>query len=275
KLCRRRRLKQRQYRDRRSRNPIVPRWWRMAKKIVRSGCVLLLALSATMALAQQHASSGTTAGSISGLVHDSAGAPLMGAAVQIFTNSSSLATIVYTDQAGHFLLHDLAPGIYQLKVSAATFLPTLRANLALRNGAHQIVNVTLNTLFEAMQLLPARKQSPQDDDDWKWTLRAAGNRPILRIMDDGAVVVARFDEPKEGAMKAKVAFMAAGGDDGPFARSGEMTAFTLEHSLFSSGTVSVKGNVGYNGNGNVPWSVVRAAYSHQAPDGSRPEMALT
>ena len=199
----------------------------------------------------------------------------MGAAVQIFTTSSPLATIVYTDQAGRFLLHDLAPGTYQLKISAATFLPTLRSNLALRNGAHQVINVTLNTLFEAMQLLPARKQSPQDEEDWKWTLRAAGNRPILRIMDDGAVVVARSEEPKDGALKANVAFMAAGGDDGPFARSGEMTAFTVEHSLFSSGTVSVKGNVGYSGNGNMPWSVVRAAYSHQAPDGSRPEMALT
>jgi len=41
-----------------------------------------------------------------------------------------------------------------------------------------MVNVTLTTLFEAIQLVPLR--GPADDDDWKWTLRSVANRPILR-----------------------------------------------------------------------------------------------
>ena len=48
------------------------------------------------------------------------------------------------------------------------------------------MNITLNTLFEAMQMAPAR--GPADEDDWKWVLRSVSNRPILRVVDDGSPV---------------------------------------------------------------------------------------
>lgn len=224
---------------------------------------------------QGHSVSASALASISGQVRDSAGNPLLGAVVQVFTPASPLSAIVYTDTKGHFSLADLIPGNYQVKVTSSRFLPTLRQNVALHSGAHEIVNVTLNTLAEAIQLLPARKQGAQDDDDWKWTLRsAAANKPVLRVVDEDAVVVAR-DGADERGFEGRVAFMAASGDSMPFAQNGEMTAFRVEHSLFNAGTVSVNGDVGYNGNGSAPWSVVRTAYTHKMPDGSEPEIAVT
>jgi hypothetical protein len=157
---------------------------------------------------------------------------------------------------------------------APNFLPTLREDVALRKGAHQIVNVTMNTLVEAVQWLPARKNSTQDDEDWKWTLRAAGNRPILRVLDGSPVVVSTSADPGDHALKARVAFLSSS-EARPFSRSGEMTSFTVERSIFGDGLMSFKGDVGYNHAGGSPWTVVRAAYSHQAPDGSHPEIALT
>jgi hypothetical protein len=98
---------------------------------------------------------------------------------------------------------------------------------------------------------------------------------VLRVVDDGSVVVSSPENSSGDGLKAGLAFMADSGDSGPFTQSGEMTSFRVEHSLFSTGTVSVNGKVGYNGNGSVPWSVVRAAYSHRMPDGSDPQLAVT
>jgi len=132
------------------------------------------------------------------------------------------------------------------------------------------VNVTLNTLFEAMQLLPVRR-TMQEDDDWKWTLRSSANRPILRVLDDGPLVVSQNNGPDK-TLKARVAFLAGAPAEG-FGNSSDLnTRFSLEHSLFSSGTVSLGGSVAGTGD---PSGVLRAAYSRQMADGSKPEFAAT
>src|SRR5207253_8452442 len=51
------------------------------------------------------------------------------------------------------------------------------------------------------------------------------------------------------------------------------TGFSVEHSLFSSGTVALQGNVGY-GSG-LPTAVLRTSYSHKLANGSEPQVALT
>ena len=42
------------------------------------------------------------------------------------------------------------------------FLPTLRENLRIRANSKTVVNLTLNTLFEAIQWLPAEPRSPDE-----------------------------------------------------------------------------------------------------------------
>ncbi len=239
----------------------------MARKL---GWIALMLVASLPAAAQAHG------GSISGQVRNSSGVPQMGAMVRVFTTASAAgtATTVFTDEQGHYSASNLGPGTYQVKVSAPSFLPSLRENVALRAGAHMVVNVTLNTLFEAIQLIPPGTRAPQDEEDWKWTLRSAVNRPILRLRDDGPlVVVSRSENGDDRALKASVAFL-AGADGQGFGGSSDMTtAFDLQTSLFSAGTVSLKGNVGY-GTGR-PSTVVRAAYSHQMANGSHPEVAFT
>jgi len=51
------------------------------------------------------------------------------------------------------------------------------------------------------------------------------------------------------------------------------TGFSVLRSLFSSGTVALQGNVGYNG--GSPNTVLRTSYSRTLADGSKPEMAFT
>jgi len=238
----------------------------VGKKLV---CMLVTLALAVPALAA------SKPGSISGYVKNSRGTPQMGASVQVFAGGSSQALTVFTDARGYYRAPGLLPGVYFVKVTAPAFLPTLRENVALRAGAHLAVNLTLNTLFEAMELLPARRRASDDDDDWKWTLRSTANRPILRVLEDGPlVVVSSTSRQQDRTLKARVAFLAGSENEG-FGSSGDQTAaFNVERSLFSSAaTVSFAGDVGY-GNGS-PTTVLRATYSHKLANGSHPELAVT
>lgn len=211
-------------------------------------------------------------GVISGEVRNSGGVPQMGAAVEIVTTAASQGLVLYTDAKGHYHASGLLPGSYTVKVSAPSFLPAIRERVNLQSGANLVVNVTLNTLFEAVQLVPRRSSRPEDEDDWRWTLRSMANRPILRLADDRPlVVVRRNDEPRDGVLKAKVAFI-AGSDGQAFGTSELSTQFQLEQSLFSNGTLGLGGTLGYAE--GTP-AMFRASYSHALPNGSKPEITVT
>lgn len=233
----------------------------MARKLGCAAVVLALALP-VCAVPQ--------AATIAGVVKDSGGVPQMGATVEVFR--PAFAQKVFTDDRGQYVAAGLLPGNYTVKVTAPAFLPSLRENVSLAAGARLVVNLTLNTLFEAVQFLPGEPRSPEEEDDWKWTLRSTANRPILRLADSGAVVVSGAERDEHG-LTAKVMFLAGSAADGFGSAPGVSTAFTVEQSLFRSGRLSFNGNVGY-GQG-APAAVVRAAYAHQFDNGSRPEVALT
>src|SRR5271167_4666768 len=152
--------------------------------------VVMMVMSAAVP-AWSGTASGTISGAISGYVRDGSGAPQMGAAVEVL-GSAAHAWKVFTDDRGFYSVPSLLPGTYSVKVSAPSFLPSLREKISVHAGAKLIVNVTLTTLFEAIQLVPLR--GTVDDDDWKWTLRSVANRPILRVLPDGTTVVAQSGE---------------------------------------------------------------------------------
>ncbi|MCI0402002.1 MAG: carboxypeptidase-like regulatory domain-containing protein [Acidobacteria bacterium] len=211
--------------------------------------------------------------SLSGQVRSAVGVAQMGARVEIFASAASEILTLYTDGQGYYHARDVLPGKYFVKVSAASFLPTLREDVSLRAGAHLVVNLTLNTLNEAIQLLSPSRRPATEDDDWKWTLRSTANRPVLRLQETGPlIVVTRSDGSDDRVLKASVTFLAAA-DAGGLGGPDVATAFSVERSLFSTGTLSVNGNVA-PGQGN-PAAILRAAYRHRLPDGSAPEVALT
>ncbi len=208
--------------------------------------------------------------SISGFVRDSGGVPQMGALVAVFGRHGTQQITAFTDAKGYFSIPELGAGLYDVKVSAPSFLPTLREGLALRAGAAMVVNLTLSTLGDAIKLIPS-KQSTSVDDDWKWTLRSAANRPILRIQNGAPVIIANsgVQEP----LKASVAFL-SGAEGDMFGPSGEMsTRVAVQKSMFGSGTLRFNGDVGY-GQGPAA-TVLRTSYTTTMPDGSHAEFAVT
>ena len=111
------------------------------------------------------------------------------------------------------------------------------------------------------------------DDDWKWVLRSASNRPILRMLEDGSVAPAAESADPNHELKGTLSFVAGSASEGFGSAPDMSTVFSVEKSLFSAGTMAFQGDVGY-GNGS-PNAVLRASYSHTAANGSKPEMAFT
>ena len=144
----------------------------------------------------------------------------MGAVVEVFVSAARVGTTVFTDSRGYYLADNLPVGTYKVKVSTAYFLPSLREDVMLRSGAHLIINLTVNTLADALKMIPARRSDTDGPDDWHWTLRSAANRPILRVLekdkdssDSGSLVVVSHKNSESGgdrAVKASVAFIAGG-----------------------------------------------------------------
>jgi Carboxypeptidase regulatory-like domain len=208
-------------------------------------------------------------GTISGYVRDASGVPQMGAVVEVL-GSALLSPRVFTDGRGFYSISGLLPGTYNLKVSAPSFLPALREKVGLRPGAKLMVNITLTTLFEAIQPGPLR--SSADDDDWKWTLRSVGNRPVLRVLPDGTAAMAS-EIGGDRDLKGAVVFMAGSPSQGYGSASDMSTGFSVEHSLLSAGTLSLNGNVGYGG--GLPAAVLRTTYTNRFNSGFEPSIAFT
>ena len=203
---------------------------------------------------------------ISGYVRDASGIPQMGAVVEIIGTAARTFT-VFTDGAGFYSATDLLPGIYTVKVSAPSFLPALRDKVGLHPGTSVHLNVTLNTLLNAMRVGPLRGTT--DDDDWKWTLRSVANRPVLRVFDDPASSAEKQDHELNGTLS----FLGGSAAEGYGSGSDASTGFSLERSVFSASRVGLSGNLGYGD--SLPVAVLRASYSHRLPDGSGPAMAVT
>ncbi len=168
---------------------------------------------------------GAAPGSISGVVRNTAGVPQIGAVVQLLRPDLSILTIVYTDDKGQFSIPSILPGRYAVKAMGTSFLPSLRENIHVRRDT--VVNLTLNTLYEVMQWLPAQPRAANaQKDDWAWTLRSAANRPLLRWLEDGPLLVV---SDGSGALPKLKARLMATGNEGTFGESGERITASVEN----------------------------------------------
>jgi hypothetical protein len=189
----------------------------MKRKAHLAGFAVLIALGAVPLFA-------AVTGSVSGCVRDSAGVPQIGAEVELLRPDLSVIASVYTDNDGKFAIVSVLPGRYALKAMGPSFLPSLRENIHVRRTT--VVNLTLNTLYEVMQWLPSQPRSgAAQSDDWAWTLRSAANRPLLRWLEDGPLMV--VSDGSGGAPKLKARLMATG-QAGTFGESGERFAASVE-----------------------------------------------
>ena len=173
---------------------------------------------------------GATQSSVSGFVRDSTGVPQMGAVVQLLRPDMTVLASVYTNSKGRFSFTTVLPGHYAVKAMGTSFLPSLRENVKVHSAT--VVNLTLNTLYEVMQWLPAEPRSGNaKKDDWAWTLRSSANRPLLRWLEDGPLMVVS-DGP--GATPKLKARLMATGQQGTFGENGQRITMEMEETPSNS-----------------------------------------
>lgn len=224
-----------------------------------------LGISIALLLCGLTASAADRPGSISGFVRTPGGVPQMGALVEVFRSVSHTVT-AFTDERGFYSVTGLLPGLYNVRVSAPSFLPSLRERVNVRSDASSIVNLSLTSIFGVLQIAP--RTNTTDQDDWKWMLRSAANRPVLRVLPPGAPV-----EGEDHGLRTSLYF-AAGSDSSGYGSSPDVsTRFTLEHTVFSTGKLTFGGNVGYGA--SPPSAIMHASFSQEFANGSRPEISLT
>jgi len=169
---------------------------------------------------------------VSGVVRDTQGVAQLGAMVQVLAANSVSVGTAFTDLYGRYRIANLVPGKYEVRATAALYVPASRADLRLATGARATVNLTLTTLFDPAAWLPAERRKPDEPgDDWTWTLRSAANRPILRMMDDGQVVLVTAggaEVPRRGLTEARASVM---GGEGGFGDGGTRNVLALDREM--------------------------------------------
>ncbi len=202
---------------------------------------------------------------VTGTVRDGRGVPQAGATVELLRPDTSLVASVFTDEYGRFLLTHLVPGTYNLKATGTLFLPTLRENLQVLAHRRTAVNLTLSTVMEAFQWLPAKPRNVDEpDDEWAWTLRSAANRPLLRMLEDGPLVVVS-DMDTAPVLKARV--IVRGGAN-EFGEGGLHHAFEIERSKADDRRLILRADVGSSDMASVASAETLLGYERQLTPGN-------
>lgn len=208
----------------------------MARDQVKIAIVVLL-MAATGSFA-------ATPAAVTGIVRDAQGVVQMGALVQVLGADSVMVGTALTDLHGRYLIANLLPGKYEVRASAALFVPSMRPNLQLRSGTRTVVNLTMNAIFDATSWLPAeRRKADEPSDDWKWTLRSAANRPILRVLEDGEMVMVSSSAAEHSRVPDK-ARAAVNSGDGGFGTGGIHNVFQMDRALADGSDVRIRADVG-------------------------------
>ncbi|MBZ5601344.1 MAG: TonB-dependent receptor [Acidobacteriia bacterium] len=215
---------------------------------------------------------------IFGQVKSAGNVAQMGASVLLYDRYDQLVRRVLTNAEGKFVFDKLAPDVYSIRVSLASFVPALRRNIAVAAGSENLLQINLANLFSTIDLIssgPAR--GTLMSDDWKWVLRSSqATRPVLRMLP---VSSSASTQSAGSVFSNTTGLVKVSASDGESFASGSVqdlgTAFALATSIFGSGRVLVSGNVGYTGNSTIPEAGFRTTYT-RTPDGATgPQVTLT
>lgn len=154
----------------------------------------------------------------------------MGALIELLTGDATMVTSALTDDHGRYIIPAVLPGKYQLRATAAFLVPVTRGNLRLQAGAQAVINLTMTTLYEAANWLPAQSRRPDEPvDDWKWTLRSTASRPLLRLTDENGQEVSSSATERHKAVSQGRVEVTNG--DGAFGQGGLHQVLMINRSL--------------------------------------------
>jgi carboxypeptidase family protein len=107
-------------------------------RIIAAFCVLLLA-----GLSSQHLNGQAATASIAGIITDSSGAVIAGAAINAKNNGTGITRTTVSDAQGRYSLPDLAIGDYDVEAKMMGFQSVIRKGIVLTVGAAPVADFQL------------------------------------------------------------------------------------------------------------------------------------
>jgi len=214
-------------------------------------------------------------GHILGEVRNAAGVVQMGAVVSLYNRYDELLRRGLSNQDGKFVFDSLAPDVYSIRVSLASFVPALRRNISVLSGSESLLKIQLSSALSTVELVPLN--SPEGalmSDSWKWVLKTShATRPVLRLLpqtSSSRTSMASVFSDTSALVKVSA------GDGDPFSGTSQDlgTAFVLATSVNGTSKIRVSGNVGYAASG-FPSAGFRTTYQRDDQSGEGPQLALT
>ena len=154
-------------------------------------------------------------GAISGTVVDPNGNFVVGAQVRLFRQSDPVPREVLSDQEGRFVLPDLAPGPFQLSMSAAGFAAQQRSGILYPGEALELLQIPLPIAGETteIQVRVTNKELAEEQIKVQETQRVLGVIPNFFVTYDHEALPLSTGQKFELAFKTAldpVTFAASG-----------------------------------------------------------------
>jgi hypothetical protein len=218
-------------------------------------------------------------GQILGEVRNATGVVQMGAVVSLYNRYDELLRRGLSNQDGRFVFDGLAPDIYSIGVSLASFVPA-RRNISVLAGSESLLKIHLASALSTIELVPLN--SPEGalmTDSWKWVLKSShATRPVLRLLPQTSASGSSSSRSSMGSLFSGTSALVkvSAGDGDPFSGASQDlgTAFVLATSLNGTSKIHVSGNVGYAASG-LPSAGFRTTYRRDDQSGEGPQLALT
>ncbi|PYT10480.1 MAG: hypothetical protein DMG59_28755, partial [Acidobacteria bacterium] len=113
-------------------------------------------------------------GGILGEVKGGTGIAQMGATVSLYNRYDQLIRRALTNEQGKFAFDSLAPDLYSIRVTLASFVPAFRRNIAVTAGSESLLQINLATVLSTVELVSSSaSRGTLMSDDWKWVLRSS------------------------------------------------------------------------------------------------------
>ncbi len=204
----------------------------------------------------------------------------MGATVLLYNRYDQLIRQALTTEQGKFVFDALAPDLYSIRVTLASFVPAVRRNIAVAAGSESMLQINLATLLSSVDLTSTPARGTLMTDDWKWVLRTSqATRPVLRFLPGPATSSSSSASSRASAFSDVTGLVKLSAGDGESLNTANQqdlgTAFAVATSLYGSARLQFSGNFGYTSNSGIPAGGFRTTYSRTQDDGLGPEIAVT
>ncbi|MEP6535014.1 MAG: carboxypeptidase-like regulatory domain-containing protein [Bryobacteraceae bacterium] len=225
-------------------------------------------------------------GELAGFVKDPTGIPQMGATIQLFNRYDRLIQKTISSANGQFTFGSLAPDLYSIRITLASFVPALKKNISIQPGMKSVLAINLATVISSIELISTGPSSRTlMSDDWIWVLRSTmTSRPVLRMLP-GIDISDPADRNRTHVSSSASSMFSetrglvklSSGESNPFTSTGNQpdlgTAFALATSLYGNNNLRFSGNIGYAVNSATPSTGFRTSFSRG--EGNGPEVKLT